>query len=323
MKKFAKNTVLRGVKAFGYTISRRPPPAPPRELAPIFDDPLDAVHYYNGGKSAAFNCPLEQTRVATGFSYSADGWHPWVATLQEFAEGGSATYQDSVFKAYHDAWQPKTGAEAVAGFTRHSPPGMSRLPPRAASMVPWISFSFEEILEEVRRWTRRDYAALGLDFDYDPALHGDNMIGPIHAALGDMEYLRLTRVFASIQENGYQRKGDVLVTILKRGSELRFLKTGGGMHRTAAVAALGFDTIPATFRRDRAPLFDVADVDRWPKVVSGFWTREAAVRYVDHLFDFDSAAWAAERGLLLEQRHPEGMRSSPGDDNDGRGVGRD
>ena len=33
--------------------------------------------------------------------------------------------------------------------------------------------------------------------------------------------------------------------------------------------------------------------------------RADAVRYFNHLFDFDSRGWARERGLLLEQKYPE------------------
>lgn len=62
------------------------------------------------------------------------------------------------------------------------------------------------------------------------------------------------------------------------------------------MSALGYKTIPAVFKRDH--IIRVDDVDYWPQVRSGVWGRDDALRYVDHLFDFDSRAWAQERGLL-------------------------
>jgi hypothetical protein len=48
-------------------------------------------------------------------------------------------------------------------------------------------------------------------------------------------------------------------------------------------------------------VIDVDDVDRWPQVRAGVWTREAAIRYIDHLFDFDATAWARQLGLIGTQ----------------------
>ncbi len=60
--------------------------------------------------------------------------------------------------------------------------------------------------------------------------------------------------------------------------------------------ALGERTIPAVFKTPC--LYDVADVAYWPDVRSGIWSKEEAIRYVDHLFEFDPRSWAREHGLL-------------------------
>jgi hypothetical protein len=310
MRGLAKHMILATMNALGLTVSRRAAPHP-HEPPPIFDDPLEALHFHAGGKRAAFNCPLEQTRHAFGFSFSALGWHPFVAALREYEAGLAASYEESVLQAFYDAWQPSHASEAIAGFARQAPPAFHRLPSRDAYVKPWVSHTVEDMRERFETWYREDYAQHGSVFD--PAVHGDKFFGPVHADLGKTEYARLTGVLASIRANGYDRQlGDVGMEILKRGSEFRFLQWGGGIHRTAAMAALGYETIPATFSGSRAAIFDVAHVDHWPNVRSGVWTREAAVRYVDHLFDFDSASWAAERGLLLEQVHPDWQRPAIG-----------
>lgn len=83
---------------------------------------------------------------------------------------------------------------------------------------------------------------------------------------------------------------------LKRGSEYRYLRIGRGFHRTVVMAALGYETVPATFQQPFVSNLD--NVDYWPQVRRGVGTREDAIRYFHHLFD-----WASDRGLLLEQQH--------------------
>lgn len=302
LRRFVARPVEAALGAIGYAITRRPEPPRPRDPPPLFEDPLEALHHHRGGKPAAFLCPLEQSRQAFGFSFSPLGWHPFVATLQEYAAGLAAAYQDSLLHTFYEAWQPATASEAIAGFAPHAPSSFERLPSLDAYLKPWISDSVEELRERFASWYRKDYAQYGVALD--PAVHGDKFFGPVHPDLGEVEYRRLTGVFTSIRTGGYDRqRGDIRVEVLKRGPELRFLNAGGGMHRMASLAALGYEAVPAIFRRRRAALFDVADVDYWPNVRSGVWSRKAAIRYVDHLFDFDSTRWAAERGLLLEQQH--------------------
>lgn len=295
-------TLESALGAFGYRITRRSPPRTPHDPPPLFEDPLEALHYHLGGKPAAFRCPLHLTRHALGFSFSSRGWHPLVATLQEFDAGLASSYPGSLLDVFYETWQPASAGEAIAGFEQYAPRAFDRLPGRDAYWKPWIADSIEELRERFAVWYWKDYAQYGVSLD--PELHGDKFFGPVHPDLGAAEYMRLTGVFKSIQANGYDRRlGDVRVEALKRESEFRFLISGGGLHRTAAMAALGHDAVPATFRRHRAALIDVADVDYWPNVRRGVWSREEAIRYVDHLFDYDSTGWAEERRLLLEQRH--------------------
>lgn len=302
MKRIVKRTILTAVHATGYTISRRPVPSPD-EPPPIFEDPLEALHYHQGGKPAAFFCPLDQTRHM-GFDPSSRGWHPFVAALQEYHAGLATSYQDSVLEAFYDSWQPDRASDAIPGFAAHAPPAFRELPSPDASVAPWISYSVGEMRERFHSWYRKDNAQFSAEFD--PDTHGHKDFGPVHPDHGELEFRRLTEVFASIRDYGYDRTlGDVNVGILRRGSDLRFIKWGPGTHRTAAMAALGHATIPATFSRTRGAIFDVADVDYWPNVRNGIWYREAATRYVDHLFDFDSVQWARDRDLLLGQRHPD------------------
>jgi hypothetical protein len=174
MKGLAGRPIRSAFKALGYTISRRPRPATRREPPPIFDDPLEALHYHRGGSEAAFHCPLDRTRQIFGFSFSPQGWHPFVATLQEKAVGRAASYQASVLNAFYDAWQPGSAAEAIAGFAHQAPRGFHLRPARDAYLKPWSSLSVEATRAQVASWYRKDFRQYGLEFD--PDQHGGQVL---------------------------------------------------------------------------------------------------------------------------------------------------
>src|SRR5690606_36859172 len=134
----------------------------------------------------------------------------------------------------------------------------------------------------------------GLAYDVDR--DGSPYHGPTSRALAAIEVRRLQEIAAVLRVQGYDRAyGDSLFYLVRRGGEFVAVKFGSGYHRTAAMAALGAPTIPAQLRPPHA--VDVVDVDDWPQVRSGLWSRVAALRYVDHLFEFDARAWARDRGL--------------------------
>jgi hypothetical protein len=298
-----KRAIQAAFKRAGFTIRRVTGPPKPLDPSRIFDDPMEALHYHRGGKRAAFHCPLELTVQEFGFSFAPRGWHPFVAALKEYGAGLGRSYDDSYLKRFYDKWQPAHAGEVIIGFPA-APEALRHRPCRDAYMTPWTSLTIQEMRDHAASWYNHDHAPFGARFD--PDTHGDKYFGPAHPDLGQVSFVRLTRAYESIRSRGYDRRlGDVNMALLRRGPELKFLKWGGGTHRTAAMAALGHTTIPATFSQHRAAVLDVADVDYWPNVRSGLWSREAAMRYVDHLFDFDTARWAAQRGLLLEQQYPD------------------
>lgn len=63
------------------------------------------------------------------------------------------------------------------------------------------------------------------------------------------------------------------------------------MHRTAAMAALGYKTIPAQYK-NLEYIVDTKDVNYWPQVKSQMWDADEATAYVRYLFRFDSQLWA-------------------------------
>ncbi len=117
---------------------------------------------------------------------------------------------------------------------------------------------------------------------------------------GRLEYKRLVGLYESIRADGFNREfGHPRFLLMQRGPSYRYISAGNGNHRTAVMAALGYETMPAVFRVPG--IIDVDMVDYWPQVCNGVWSRDQAIAYFNHLFDFDSLAWAREKGMLLEQ----------------------
>lgn len=122
-------------------------------------------------------------------------------------------------------------------------------------------------------------------------VHGLHWFGPVSYEKGEFEFKRLISVYKSIK-NGYNRfLGDIGVRILRSGEDYIFTMGGGGLHRTAAIAGMGHKTFPAQFKVPNF-LADTKDVEYWPHVLSGLWSKKKALAHADYLFRFDSKSWA-------------------------------
>lgn len=301
---YVKKAVKAPFHLVGLDLVRREDPDPePEPSPPLFQDPLEALCYRQGGKPAAFECPLSHTIKQNGFSYSPDGWHPFVATLREYAAGKSRCYGDSILKRYYEAFQPANGADAIVGFER-APEPFTEHPPHAYRATPWRSLTVDEVDRNVREWSKEDVEEHG-NAKQNWSLETDGFLyhGPVSDRKGQLEYQRLVDVYESIRTSGYNRfAGHAHILLLRRDENIRFLNSGEGNHRTAAMAALGYKTIPAVFSRPH--IVDVDMAEYWPYVRRGVWTQEQSEAYLNHLFDYDSRAWAREHDLLVEQKPP-------------------
>ena len=81
--------------------------------------------------------------------------------------------------------------------------------------------------------------------------------------------------------------------VLERNGVLRY-RVVTGHHPVAAGVVLGHKHLPARPKM----LVRKEEVRLWPHVASGLWSEAEALKYFDHLFDFDSRAWAEAHGLI-------------------------
>ena len=257
----------------------------------LLEDAASAWHFERVGHPAAFPCALSHCVNSNGFNYAVDGWDPFVMCAREFIADATLTYEASVLARYYDSWQPRDAAEATLCFDWGEPP-LGGMPSHLFALYPWLPDSFEEFDARVRSWVRHDNQEHG-HASSSIELEGYKVHGPVSQAIGRLEFRRLTEIVSSIGTNGYDRaRGDVFVVQVRQGSESRFIEQGG-MHRMAAMAALGHDHIPARL----LGVFDVNDVAYWPGVRLRRWTAHQARRYVRHLFEFEPRAWAESASL--------------------------
>jgi len=282
---FLKSFVRDRLRAQGLQLV---PMAEPPEL---LSDPLEALQQHRKGKDVGFLCPIRDCLMYNGLRFEPSGYHPFIETLQEHQEGYVQSYEGSALQRYYTGWQPSNAREALIGC----PDGPEALTdvPSYAFFLPWLFVNPEQRAEMVWKGIQAFYEGNGLEIDTD---HGYLMHGPVSEAFGMLEYQRLLEVYHALRSEGYDRThGDIVVSLYRRGDELRF-GVEHGNHRIAAMAALGHDTIPASFISMR--VVDVKDAAHWPQVRNGFWPEASARRYFHHLFDFDAQVWAEDRGLV-------------------------
>lgn len=241
-----------------------------------------------GGKPTAFQCPLEKVVDFAGFGFGSTGFHPFVETLR-IRESFGEIEAEAFLKRFYARYQPENAAEAFLGF-QTGPRLFRQSEPHLHHLAPWVALSPVELSEKVRRWVTADNlehgsTALKVDPEQFP------MHGPVTAEKVHLEFQRLQRLAESVKNNGYDRAfGDCFFVAVRRGDDFRFLPYGGGYHRTATMAALGYDWVPGRIL-DGPVVFDCADVDYWTQVRRGIWTKVHALAYVDYLFDYTSRQW--------------------------------
>jgi hypothetical protein len=256
------------------------------------EDPIAAWYLHRAGGQVAFPAPLQDCVIFNGLTFAAAGWHPFVATLKDRADGATEGYSGSILETFFDRWRPVTAAEALIGIEPERGNALHSLPPYAPPL-PWQAEAPDQWVAQVEAIIHRQNRENGLpDLTIEA---GFNHHGPVSREKGALEYQRLARVFESLRSSGYDRRqGDIKVTVLRRKSALRYLVMSGH-HRAAAAAVLKYERIPCVF--GRPGLVCVDEVQYWPLVRSGVWSIEDARTYVDHLFDFDSREWARKQRL--------------------------
>jgi hypothetical protein len=279
-------------------------PKPAQEFcpSPLQPHPIAALLDSRIGRKGTFHCPIHRIVMLNGFGFDFLSWHPFAAALQEYRLQGALPLKQTVLYRFYQVWRPQNAAEAIVGWLDR-PEVLRVLPAHGYHFTPWCTNSAAEELIQLETFNVQDCEE-HQDFNLDINRDGFKYHGPVSDRLCEVERRRLVDVYRSILSRGYDRQcGDIRVFILRRGPELRFV-CRGGVHRLAAMQALGHASIPATLSPPY--LVDSVESSHWPQVVNGAWDPEVALRYFNHLHDFNAREWAEANGLLpAAQSDPE------------------
>jgi len=162
-----------------------------------------------------------------------------------------------------------------------------------AFLVPWSPSDVNLVQKRVSEIIRKESLVPG-----HKVREGNPLKEPQYLAENHLR--RLYELRNSIREKGFDWFRDsedpVQGYVLTRNSDYRIL-IFSGQHRVAVLS--GLDHKNVTIRFVNKYIITESGVDDWPLVRQGLWDREDALLYFNHLFDFDSLAWAEQHNLLV------------------------
>jgi hypothetical protein len=252
--------------------------------------PIEAV--YGAGRFV----PLVDVPVSVcrGFQYigmplAADGPHPFVRTMIEYQKGDCTTYVGSALERYHTSFIPASACEALGLSQSTVSEKLLALRPLQAVLPWWPSegaTAFGSIETARNQIARRDYTLAGHSGAEQPGVYQH---GPFSAEQGQIEFNRLIKVYEAIRADGFRRDdsfdGDIrgVALVMSDGSYRIMLHCG--QHRASALAALGHHTLPVRLTSpSSASIIRRDDVEFWPYVRTGLFSREAALEVFDRIF---------------------------------------
>lgn len=189
------------------------------------------------------------------------------------------------FKSYFDTFQPKNVMEFLkVDFKVQTPEQKLFFYNNPLSRVyPWEDFEPEDILSkrqliakaEFERHSNRKYS------DKD----GFKSFGPISDTYLMVEYERLLDVYLSIKKNGFVEKYGFprLITVFTDG-ETYLYHLEAAWHRTGVLLGLLNQNIPVVLSKDKVQVVSRNEVDKWPQVIKGIYSKELALQIFDNKF---------------------------------------
>lgn len=272
------------------------------DLRAVTDDPIEA-YYIAHRKSPVIEACIRTIRTFQCVGLPLDkNFHPFVATANLIKKDGHASYYGSPLHTYHNSFQPKNAFELLRINSNSNMIERGFGSPFSAVLPWWPDISGirpEDREVSLATTAVADYRASGLSAPLDATMYE---FGPFSAELGNFEYKRLQKLTEIIGEEGYKRSdtfdGDIkAVALINSQKEVRYL-LNGGQHRAAVAVALGLERLPVRlFPTISSPLIRRDDVNFWPHVKSGLFSRDQALSVFDRIFEgtpLPNVQWKSE-----------------------------
>lgn len=225
------------------------------------EDPLEGCRI---GQDGPFVIDVAAENIrALGF-WGADPHNPFVLTLREYAAGRCKKYKGSPLEDFYHRWQPFAAGEGAGGKDVGPP---------------WRKVGAKKANTAAGRIHRREFAEIARELGVSSGeIRGHIKGGPVSEAFGEITFRRFARLYDSIARDGFRpetsaakfpsgfcfaREGDWRVSI------------GSGKHRVMVMLALRWSKIPVELGPPKLPVITRREeVDRWPNVRSGHYSRE-------------------------------------------------
>ncbi len=296
------NKLLQGC---GYSLERAKPMDALFDMRSITEDPIESL-YLSKGKPILLDIPLDRLRCLGNLAFPCirGMGHPLVETAVAYLQGRCGNYAGSPLECFSRAWTPSNAAEAIGLSETEASHGLVNLPAYASvNLMPWGSVDPSEAVSRRAMFSSIEYKRLGADLTVE---EGTLFGGHISIAMGELEFSRITQIVDSIRTRGYLRSsngdGDIKGLVLIRGHDW-VIHVIQAQHRVAALAALEASRAPLQICDtwwQKTNAVRRAEVDSWPNVRNGLFTRKQALKVFDRIFEGRQPAGYVGTGLLAE-----------------------
>ena len=257
---------------------------PTVDLRPVTDNPLEAFHLA-GDAPFVIDVPVEKIRVLD--FWGADPDNPFVTTLREYAAGRCGQYKGSPLEDFYRLWQPF----AVDQSCDQWPSG-----------PPWRKTQPKKQNTPAGRFHRHEFRQIARDLGVPLGdIRGQIRGGPVSEAFGEITFRRLARLYDSIARDGFRPESSAArypagFCFVREGDHR--ISIGSGKHRVLVMIALGWPRIPVELGPPKLPVITRREeVDLWPNVRDGHFTRDEALALFDEIFcEKHASGWQMERG---------------------------
>jgi hypothetical protein len=240
-----------------------------------------SLSYLGFKQSILVNASLEDGRGLPLFDFSENGFNPFVCACKDALLNSDSKFNIRlILKKYYELVQPLS-ASSLLGIKKVDSPLLANEPSWAA-VLPWDE-------ESISQWKEDHKKTILFENGKNGSRLGENdgwaWCGPVSNEKLDIETNRLHKVYKSIQDKGYLRHnssdGDICGVALVNSAKQWRWQARAGQHRIAVLSALGHSTIPIRIikivKRD--------EVENWPNVVSGVFSKKIALKIFDNIFE--------------------------------------
>lgn len=277
---------------FGLVITRRNSVRPEVvDARGRITDAIEACYRYTE-HPWIMDVPLTQCRMLgpVAAPCTSGSSNPFVEALLEYGRDRSAAYEQTALWRFYRSWQPRSVREVLCLDSASSVDRLSASP--YLYVFPWEPGDAQTRGERRRRVISNENVRARERTNDRPEIDADAghpHWGPATSEKGRLEYGRLTRLYDSILENGFrwqrERSGPIGVSRVLVHEDKWVAIVRKGHHRTAVLAALGWDAAPMRFGDRRPVLVHRGDVLSWPQVRSGVFSTAEALHVFDRVFE--------------------------------------